>query len=171
MTYSNTSPQRGARRGCRRLLLGLAAVVALGIAAFVLWWTRDVEPQDAILATSTPRPQARLFAVDVAESALGVSIESPLGEVDGGYDMSGGTVELDREGDGWRLFANLTFDARTLHMGNDVLSGLMRRALNVEEYPNGIFIAQSETLLTDLDAAQTVNLTGQLELQDRKSVV
>lgn len=140
------------------------ALVSFTVIMVVLWFIQGEDPQAAQLVTGTPNPVAQLYRVLPEQSQLKVTVDSQFGAIDGGYTMGEGTVELTPAEDGWRVIANLTFDARTLDIGNDQVNSIMRRALEVETYPNGIFIASSRELLPDLTTARTVDLLGQLEL-------
>lgn len=142
----------------------LIAVLSFVVIMVVLWFNQREDPQDAQLATGTPNPAAQFFRVVPEQSQLRVTVDSQFGDISGGYEMGEGTVELSRADAGWRVHANLTFDARTLDIGNDQLNTVMRRALEVETYPNGIFIATNREPVPDLSVARTTDLVGQLEL-------
>lgn len=147
-----------------RIVLGTVLAGVIVLAAVLVWLGADGEPQSAQLVTATPVPNARLYGVVTAESALDVTVESSLGTIAGTIGMGPGTIELSRAEGGWRVTVNLTFDARTLDIGNAQLNTIMRRALEVETYPDGIFVASSRGTLSDLDSVSTIDLVGQLEL-------
>lgn len=163
MTNSISTPT-ARRRRVRYVAGGLAVILAGMLALIAWWWNQDPDAEAPILPTSTPVPQARVYVVDADQSRLEVTVDATTGKVEGGYDMGLGTVELVPTGEGWQVNANLTFDARTLDVGNDTLNGIMRRALNVEQYPTGTFVAASETPISGFDAPVTVDLVGQIEL-------
>ncbi len=158
----------------RRAALGMlaGAVILAAVIAAITWWGADAVPQSARLVTPTPVPDAQFYRVLPDESQLAVTVDSALGMINGAFEMGPGTLELVREDGGWTVIANLTFDARTLDIGSDQVNAVMRRALEVETYPDGVFLARSRAPLPDLGtttgtttgAAQTVDLNGQLEL-------
>jgi polyisoprenoid-binding protein YceI len=139
-------------------------VIGLCLAALVWWLNRDIEAQDPILATQTPIPSAQYFRAAPDESMLKMIVHSRFGDIDGLFQLGESSVELEPAGDGWYVVANLIFDARTLDIGSDQLNTAMRRALEVDKYPSGIFVARSSTPITDLSVAQQVDLMGQMEL-------
>lgn len=160
MTDSLHPPHRKTRRV---ILVGSAALIL--IAAVLIWWlNRDIEAQAPILTTQTPLPSARHFHTAPEESQLKIIIDSRFGEIEGFYQLNESSVELEPDGGGWYVVVNLTFDARTLDIGSAQLNAPMRAALEVEKYPNGIFIARSTAPISDQSAAQTIELAGQMEL-------
>lgn len=162
-----TSPRTptGRMRRNRWLLSGAALVITIMIGALVWWAFQDTpDAEDPQLALSTPVPQAVTYVVRAEESTLTATSESPLGAVESRYEMGLGVIELNEEPDGWRVIANLTFDARTLDIGNDAVNAMLREILQVDRYPTGRFVAVSETPVTNLDEPFTVDLVGQLEL-------
>lgn len=159
------SPRRGARSGCG--LMAAIGVILLGLVAGLYpWATADPIPRDPTLIPGTPIPEAIRYVVVPEESDLTLTIDSMIGRVSGGAEMKEGTVELVREGDGWRVIANLSMDVSTLNVGNDMVNGLIRRTLGADAYPVGVFLARSETTIPDIEhTTDTVNLTGELELR------
>lgn len=157
--------QATSRRGCA--LVPALLIVLLGvIAGLYPWATADPIPRDPTLIPGTPIPDAVRYVVVPAESSLGLELEAMIGRVSGHAEMKEGTVELVREGDGWRVVANLAMDVSTLNVGNEMVNGLIRRALGVEEYPGGVFLATSTTTLPAIeDGTYLADLTGQLELR------
>lgn len=160
MTESVRSPRH--RR--RNILAVIVVLLLAAVIGFILWLNRDVTPVAPILTTDTPLPVAQTYAASAAESILKITIDSRLGNIEGNYKMGPGTIEFHQEGTGWRLIANLTFDGRTLDIGNDAMNTAMRSALEVEKYPSVIYIGQSSTLLPDLTGAQQVEIVGRLEI-------
>lgn len=162
-----TSPTTPSRTWTARrvvLLSALLIVVLLG-GALAIWLTMDVDAEPAVLPTPSPLPESRLYNVDPAQSALRFTADSVAGKVSGTYDMAGGTIELDDAGSGERhVLVTLALDARSLNIGSTAVNTLMRRALQVDRYPVGQFIARSASPLPSLDAPHTVDLVGQLEL-------
>ncbi len=146
------------------ILIGLIAVLSSVVTLVVLALDEPAVPQDAQLATGTPIPEALVYHVVPDQSQLRVTVDSQFGAIVGGYAMGAGTVALSAGDGGWYVIANLTFDARTLDIGNEQLNAIMRRALEVERYPDGIFVATSRASVPDFDAARAVELVGQLEL-------
>lgn len=153
------------RRGCA--LFPALLIILLGvIAGLYPWATADPIPRDPTLIPGTPIPDAVRYLVVPAESSLGLELEAMIGRVSGQAEMKDGTVELVRESDGWRVVANLAMNVSTLNVGNEMVNGLIRRALGVEEYPSGVFLATSATTLPAIeDGAYNVDLAGQLELR------
>lgn len=147
-----------------RIFLGAALAGVIALAAALVWLGAVAEPQSAQLVTATPVPNARLYGVVPAESTLNVTVDSSLGKIAGSFGMGPGTIELSRADGGWRVNVNLTFDARTLDIGNAQLNTIMRRALEVETYPDGIFVASGRGTVPNLDSVSTIDLVGQLEL-------
>ncbi len=149
------------RTGCliACLVIFLALVVAL-----VWLYGDEATPQQAQLQTETPAAQMQVYTVSADDSWLRIQVKSALGTLDGDYDMGGGTVALEPVEGGWQVVANLTFDARSMEIGNPIANQAMRRALDVETYPYGVFVARSSAPLPNLSAPQTVDLAGQLEL-------
>jgi len=162
---STVSPPSGARRGCG--LLAALGVIALGLLAGLYpWVTADRLPRDPTLIPGTPIPEAVRYAVVPAESDLTLTIDAMIGRVSGHAEMKEGTVELLREGDGWRVLTSLTMDLASINVGNDMVNGLIRRTLGADSYPHGVFLARSESALPDIEqASYTVNLIGDLELR------
>lgn len=160
-----SQPPRATPRGCG--LLAALGIVALGLLAGLYpWITADVIPRDPTLIPGTPIPDAVRYVVVPAESDLGLTIDAIFGRASGQAEMKEGTVELVREGDGWRVIANLTMDVATLNVGKDMVNGIIRRTLGADEYPSGVFLARSETTIPAIeDARYTLNLTGDLELR------
>lgn len=148
----------------RKLLIIICALLCAVAGIIWFWWNTDTTPQDAILATATPLPNAVFYDVDPANSQLMIIVDSRFGDIEGTFAMGDGAVELLREGDAWRVIANLTFDARTLDIGNDQLNEVMRRALEVDTYPNGIFVTRSATTIPIDNTSTTIDLVGQMEL-------
>jgi len=153
----------------RRSIISAIGAVIMGAVAFAivmvaLWLMDEGDPQDALLATGTPVPDAEFYVVQSEQSQLLLTVDSQIGAIDGTFAIMPGAVELHDTGDGWRVIANLMFDARTLDLGNEQVNTVLRRALEVDTYPYGVFVAQSSALLPDLDSAQTVDLLGKLEL-------
>lgn len=153
------------RRGCG--LLAALGVMALGLLAGLYpWLTADPIPHDPTLIPGTPIPEAARYVVVPAESDLGLTIDAMIGRVSGQAEMKEGTVELVREGEGWRVIASLTMDVASMNVGNNMVNGLIRRTLGADEYPSGVFLAQSETTIPAIeDGSYTVELTGELELR------
>lgn len=133
-------------------------------AGFLIWFFDTPEAQDPILATNTPNPEARGYVVVTEESELSATADTPGGPLSSTFQMGPGSIELQQEAGGWRVAANLTFDATTLDVGNDEFNVVVRRLLEVDKYPTGSFVASSDALLTDLDDIAQINLVGQLEL-------
>jgi polyisoprenoid-binding protein YceI len=161
---SNTQPRRRGWRWKVAIpgIILLAAIIVLGV--WLLW---EAEPEDPILATGTPVPDARRFVVAVDESALRVAADSRVGRIDGSYQLAGGSIELIEQATGagrWQVAVNLVLDAQSLNIGSDLVNQAMRRLLAVDKYPTGQFLAQSNTPLPDLDQPHTLDLVGQLEL-------
>jgi polyisoprenoid-binding protein YceI len=149
------------RIGCLLAFL----VVFLALAVALVWlYGGEGTPQASRLQTETPAPQMQVYVVKAEESWLRVQLHSALGTLHGQYDIGGGTVALEPVAGGWQMVGNLTFDARSMKIGNPFADQAMRRALEVNTYPYGVFVARSETPLPDLSAPQTVDLAGQLEL-------
>lgn len=157
--------QAPSRRGCA--LFPALLIILLGvIAGLYPWATADPIPRDPTLIPGTPIPDAVRYVVVPAESSLGLELEAMIGRVSGQAEMNDGTVELVREGDGWRVVASLTMNVSTLNVGNEMVNGLIRRALGVEEYPSGVFLATSTTTLPAItDGTYNADLAGQLELR------
>jgi len=158
-------PIRMPRRGCA--LFPALVIIVLGvIAGLYPWATADPIPRDPTLIPGTPIPDAIRYVVVPAESALGLELEATIGRVAGRAEMAEGTVELVREGAGWRVIANLEMNVSTLNVGNEMVNSLIRRALGVEQYPRGVFLARSAALIPSAEGGPyTVDLAGQLELR------
>lgn len=160
-----TEQQTKQPRWGRRILLGFGGFLVVVIAAIAVWWfAYDPEAQDPILATSTPVLGAQTYIVDAPASQINASFSGPAGELSSSYDMGAGTIEFTEEPGGWRMVVNLTFDARTLDVGDEAVNTLLKRILRVEEYPTGSFVATSETLIEELAGTQEVPVAGQIEL-------
>lgn len=155
------------RRRSRRFWLLSAALAVVVVLAGLFIWAVFLDTPDAeapILPTSTPVPQAQTYVVRGEESTLKATADGPLGALESSYDMGLGTIELNEEPGGWRVIANLTFDARTLDIGNEALNTMLRGILNVDRYPTGSFVAVGDALVADLTQPFTVDLVGQMEL-------
>ncbi len=163
MTTAPTSPSPR-RHWPRKSILALVLLVS-AIAIFLwAWMGRGVTPRSAVLATHTPQPEARHYEVDVDESALNVIVDTRIGQVHGAFELTGGTIELVQETGGWRLYANFTLDGRSLDVGNGLVNTTIRRALELDQYPEGVYIARSDDLLPDPPTSATLSLAGQVEL-------
>ncbi|WP_119067282.1 YceI family protein [Aggregatilinea lenta] len=158
-----TAPTSRRRRPLKWILL---SIVLIAVAALLLWiWQgSDVTPRSAVLATHTPQPEARRYEVDIDESALNVIVDTRIGQVHGAFELTSGTIELVQETGGWRLYANFTLDGRSLDVGNGLVNTTIRRALELDQYPEGVYIARSDDLLPDPPTSATLSLAGEVEL-------
>jgi hypothetical protein len=147
----------------KSLLALLLLITAAAVLAWV-WTGRDVTPQSSVLATHTPQPEARRYTVDIDASSLKVVVDTRIGKVNGSFELTGGTVELVQESGGWRLYTNFTLDGRSLDVGNSLVNTTIRRALELDAYPEGVYIAKSDDLLPNPPASGTLSLAGQVEL-------
>lgn len=156
-------PSRPAHR--RRQLLGAALILA-GLAALAyLWWNDDVTPQAPTLPTSTPVPQAITYHLDPDASQLNVEVESRIGTVKGAFALEEGTVELVPQPEGRQVIVNIKLDGESLDVGNTLVNATLRRALSLEEYPTGIYIAESQGTIPPRDGTYAIALNGQVELR------
>jgi len=161
-TTSPTRRRSRLRTGC--LLALLVVFLAVAVALIWLYGGGGGTPQASQLQTDTPAPQMQLYAVAPADSWMRIQVNSFLGPLNGQYDIGAGTVALERVAGGWQVVADFTFDARSMEIGNPFADQAMRRALELDKYPYGVFVARSVAPLADLSAPQTVDLAGQLEL-------
>lgn len=148
----------------RRRMFAAALILLVTIITRALWLSQNSNTVGPTLVTSTPARAAYRYTVSNDQSALDVRVDSGIGPVDGNFDMAGGTLELVPDEGGWRLVVNFTLDAASLDVGNAIMNDTLRRAMGVETYPTGLFIAQSPGLLTERTGSHPVELAGQLEL-------
>lgn len=166
MTDASVDEQKAQPPTRRRYILAgvLAIIVLIPIGLAIWWFSYDPEEQAPILPTNTPSFGAETYTVNAEASVLTATFDGPAGTLESSYDMGGGTIEFIENAEGWQMEVNITFDARTLDVGDDAVNQLLMRILRVEEFPTGSFVASSTEPVTSLDGRQDVQINGQMEL-------
>ena len=144
------------------IFLGLIVLVGGGFVVYTL--TRDVEAVDNKLPTATPAPDSQIYGIDLDASELSFVIETNIADISASFKMADGTIELQPAENGWRLAANIILDGDSVDAGDPLANYALKFGLEVEKYPYGVFSAVSEEIITDIEADQTLTVTGNLEL-------
>jgi polyisoprenoid-binding protein YceI len=150
----------------RRIFITLLLIVVFAVIGLVLWFTRDIEAEDNKL--SIPETISdRIYLIDSEQSTLNFTIESDIDDIAGSFDIIGHRFEFvaDEALSEWRVILVLDIDGTSIDTGSGVYDFLIETGFNVERYPIGRFVGESETTVSELEGVHELSFVGQLELR------
>ncbi|MHB8629014.1 MAG: YceI family protein [Aggregatilineales bacterium] len=97
-------------------------------------------------ATATLPPGSRVFVIQTTSSVIHYTVTSTLAgiQVGGTFAVTGNTVTLVPEANGWRLLIDIQIDGNSATGVNGLIVNALKGSLETDKFPYGYFEASAE---------------------------